>query len=135
MGVRLSPNNADGTRGDANPVEIYTYAANLLNVYDLAYLHAVEAEVGETRASSLLRNAYNGTFIVTGGLDQAKGEALLEEGTADLVGYGKLYIANPDLPERFAQGAELNEWNQPTFYGGDEKGYTDYPALQEVQPA
>ena len=134
VGVRLSPNNAEGTRGDADPVETYTYAANLLNGYNLAYLHAVEAEVGELKASSLLRDAYNGTLIVTGGLDRDSGEELLQKDTADLVGYGKLYIANPDLSERFATGAELNAWDQATFYGGDEKGYTDYPTLEKAQP-
>ena len=134
VGVRLSPNSAEGTRGDADPVETYTYAANLLNAYDLAYLHAVEAEVGDMRASSLLRDTFSGTLIVTGGLDLAKGEQLLEQGTADLVGYGKLYLANPDLPERFATGAALNDWDQATFYGGDEKGYTDYPTLEKAQP-
>ena len=134
VGVRLSPNNASGTRGDADPLETYRYAANLLNAYDLAYLHAVEAKVGETQASALLRDAYNGTLVVTGGLDRAKGEKLLQKGTTDLVGYGKLYIANPDLPERFARDAVLNDWDQATFYGGDEKGYLDYPTLQETQP-
>ena len=134
VGVRLSPNNASGSRGDADPVETYTHAAELLNGYDLAYLHTVEAEVGETKASALFRDIYDGTLIVTGGLDKASGEALLEAGTADLIGYGKLFIANPDLPERFAENAPLNAWDTSTFYGGGEEGYTDYPTL-ERQPA
>ena len=129
VGVRLSPNNASGSRGDDDPVATYRYAAKELSAYDLAYLHAVEAEVGGTKASTLLREAYEGTLIVTGGFGRASGEALLQRGGADLIGYGKLFIANPDLPRRFAEDAELNSWDQATFYGGDAQGYTDYPAL------
>ena len=134
VGVRLSPNNAPGSRGDANPLETYRYAAELLNAYDLAYLHTVEAEVGTMKASELFRDAYDGTLIVAGGLDQASGEALLQKDKADLIAYGRLFIANPDLPARFRANAELNPWDEKTFYGGDEHGYTDYPFLKEVQP-
>ena len=130
VGVRLSPNNAEGSGRDENPVETYGYAAEMLSGYDLAYLHTVEAEVGDTSASALFHKTYKGTLLVTGGLDKESGEALLEENQADLVGYGKLFIANPDLPERFARGADLNEWQQQTFFGGDGKGYTDYERLE-----
>jgi len=57
------------------------------------------------------------------------GEKVLEEGLADAVAYGRLYIANPDLAERFKQGAPLNPYNRATFYGGNEAGYIDYPTL------
>lgn len=135
VGVRLSPNNAEGSRGDADPVQTYTHAAKLLNAYKLAYLHAVEAEVGKTKASSLLRNVYDGVLIVTGGQTKESGEALLQDDEADLIGYGKLYIANPDLATRFAQDATLNDWDNATFFGGGEEGYTDYPTLEEqAQP-
>ena len=129
VGVRLSPTNAEGSGKDENPVETYAYVAELLSAYNLAYLHTVEAEVGDTKASALFHKTYKGTLLVTGGLNKESGEALLEA-QADLVGYGKLFIANPDLPERFARGADLNEWDQQTFYGGDEKGYTDYKRLE-----
>ena len=131
VGVRLSPNNAEGSRGDTNPVETYSHAAKLLNAYKLAYLHVVEAEVGTIKASELLRDSYDGVFMVTGGLDKDSGEKLLQENQADLIGYGKLYIANPDLPKRFAQDAPLTEWDNATFFGGGEEGYTDYPTLAE----
>lgn len=134
VGVRLSPNNAPGSRADADPLQTYRYAAEMLNTYELAYLHTVEAEVGNTKASSLFRDVYDGTLIVAGGFDKASGEQLLQEDKADLIGYGRLFIANPDLPARFARDAELNDWDQATFYGGNERGYTDYPFLQEVQP-
>ena len=137
VGVRLSPNNAPGSRGDADPVQTYRYAAEMLNAYDLAYLHTVEAEVGgmevgDMKASDLFRKAYDGTLVVAGGFDQSSGEALLQEGRADLVAYGRLFIANPDLPARFKANAALNAWDDKTFYGGGERGYTDYPFLKEV---
>ena len=130
VGVRLSPTNAEGSSADENPIETYTHAAKMLNAYDLAYLHTVEAEVGDTQASKLFRETYDGTLMVTGGMDKAKGEAMLVNDEADLIGYGKLFIANPDLPERFARDAELNDWNPKTFFGGDETGYLDYPTLE-----
>ena len=134
VGVRLSPNNASGSRGDDNPTETYRYAAEMLNAYNLAYLHTVEAEVGDGKASALFRAAYDGTLIAAGGFDKASGEALVQAGAADLIAYGRLFIANPDLPARFRANGELNAWDEKTFYGGDEKGYTDYPFLKEAQP-
>ena len=134
VGVRLSPNNAPGSRADAKPVETYRYAAKMLNAYNLAYLHTVEAEVGDMKASDLFREVYDGTLIVAGGFDRSSGEALLQQDKADLIAYGRLFIANPDLPARFKANADLNAWNEKTFYGGGEEGYTDYPFLKEAQP-
>jgi N-ethylmaleimide reductase len=79
--------------------------------------------------SEMFRSAYQGKLISAGGYDQAMGEAVLEAGLADAVAYGRWYISNPDLAERFKQGAALNPYNRATFYGGGEAGYTDYPAL------
>jgi N-ethylmaleimide reductase len=79
--------------------------------------------------SEIFRAAYQGKFITAGGYDQAMGEKVLEDGLADAVAYGRLYISNPDLAERFQQGAALNPYNRATFYGGQEVGYTDYPSL------
>ena len=79
--------------------------------------------------SEIFRAAYEGKYISAGGYDQAMGEAVLEAGFADAVAYGRLYISNPDLAERFKQGAELNAYDRATFYGGAEAGYTDYPTL------
>jgi N-ethylmaleimide reductase len=80
--------------------------------------------------SELFRAAYQGKFITAGGYDQAMGEKALEDGLADAVAYGRLFISNPDLVERFRQNASLNPYNRATFYGGNELGYTDYPALK-----
>lgn len=76
------------------------------------------------------RSIYKGTIITAGGYDREQGNAANAAGDADLVAFGRLFIANPDLPERFAVNAELNQWDRSTFYGGDEKGYTDYPSLK-----
>lgn len=129
VGVRLSPSDGVGTRRDADPVATYAYAAERLSDYGLAYLHVVEAAVGGQRASQLMRAHYRGTLLVTGGLDRERGEQLLEAGIAELVGYGRLFISNPDLVARFAQGAPLTPWDPSTFYGGGEAGYLDYPTL------
>lgn len=132
VAVRLSPSIAEGSKADKDPIETYQAAAKMLNAYDLAFLHTVEADLGNTKASQLMRDAYNGTHLVTGGLTQESGEQLLKDGLSDLVGYGKLFISNPDLPNRFAENANLNDWDGQTFFGGSEAGFTDYPSLEEV---
>jgi N-ethylmaleimide reductase len=75
------------------------------------------------------RPLYPGTLIVAGGYNLERGNAVLAEGLADLVAFGQLFIANPDLPERFRTGAPLNPPDRQTFYGGDAHGYIDYPAM------
>lgn len=81
----------------------------------------------------LIRAKYSGTLIVCGGYDYRKAVACLEEGRADLVAFGRLFIANPDLPERFRQNAELNPPDESTYYGGGAKGYVDYPTLKQLR--
>jgi N-ethylmaleimide reductase len=88
-----------------------------------------QANSGAPITSEIFRAAYMGKFISAGGFDQAMGEAALEAGLADAVAYGRLYISNPDLAERFQKGADLNDYDRATFYGGAEVGYTDYPTL------
>jgi N-ethylmaleimide reductase len=79
--------------------------------------------------TALVRDNHDGVLIRNGGYDQEKAEAALKSGDADLIAFGKLFLANPDLPARFKQGAELNAWDMETFYTPGPKGYTDYPAL------
>ena len=140
VGVRLSPYGTFNDIGDSNPIALFTAAINKLNSYHLAYVHMIEPratsagggdQVNEEApvTSELFRAAYQGKFITAGGYDQALGEKVLEDGLADAVAYGRIYIANPDLAERFLQNAPLNPYNRATFYGGQEVGYTDYPAL------
>ena len=105
----------------------------------MAYLHLSEpftdvSEVpfAETEIAKRYRPIYNGTIIINGGFDQEKGNAVLEAGDANLVAYGKPYISNPDLAERFEQNLPLTDWNQDTFYTPGTKGYLDYQAKTKL---
>lgn len=140
VGVRLSPYGTFNDMADSDPIALFTAAIKKLNGYNLAYVHMIEPrstsagggdQVFEEApiTSEIFRSVYEGKFITAGGYDQVMGEKVLEEGLADAVAYGRLYIANPDLAERFQQGAALNPYNRATFYGGNEVGYTDYPTL------
>jgi N-ethylmaleimide reductase len=140
VGVRLSPYGTFNDIGDSDPIGLFTAVIQKLNTYHLAYVHMIEprstsagggdqVNEGAPITSELFRAAYQGKFITAGGYDQALGEKVLEEGLADAVAYGRIYISNPDLVERFQQNAPLNPYNRATFYGGKEVGYTDYPAL------
>jgi N-ethylmaleimide reductase len=108
-----------------------------LNRFNLAYLHLVEprwtSATPETDVAALgvvaFRQIYTGTLIAAGGFDREQGNAVIAAGSTDLVAYGRLFISNPDLPERFALDAPLNPYDRSTFYGGNQHGYTDYPTL------
>ena len=142
VGVRLSPSSIFNSMYDSNPEALFSYVANALDRFGLAYLHTVEPRVdGNVRLdrasgfpASFFRPIFHGTIITAGGYDRDSGNAVLAAGDADLVAYGRLFIANPDLPQRFALNAPLNTPDRSTFYGGNERGYTDYPAF-ELQTA
>lgn len=137
VGIRLSPYANYMQSGDSNPEALGLYMANALNKYGISYLHMVEPRminVGEKVEvpHSLLpmRKAFKGTFIVVGGYDREEGNTAIASGYADLVAYGRLFLANPDLPRRFELNAPLNKYNRETFYIQDPVvGYTDYPFL------
>jgi N-ethylmaleimide reductase len=135
VGLRLSPSGTFNDMADSNPEAIFTHVLTELNHLNLAYLHIVDALEGDIRhgakviALAVLRNAYQGHLIVCGGYDQARAEAALADGMANAVAFGQLYIANPDLVERFQHHAPLNPADPNTFYGGDATGYIDYPTL------
>lgn len=137
VGIRLSPSGTFNDMTDSNPETFFVYLVDQLNRFGLAYLHLVDALESDIRHGAnvikleVLRKAYNGTLIVCGGYDQARAEEVVVQGMADAVAFGQLYIANPDLVERFKLYAPLNEPDPTTFYGGDEKGYTDYPLLED----
>lgn len=140
VGVRLSPTNPYNDMRDSDPIATFTYAAEALNTFGLAYLHLLEALPGHMLAAEgqpwvtpHIRKAYQGILMINGGYDADKGEAAIAEGEADLVAYGVPYLANPDLPERFSLQASLNPPDVSTFYTPGPKGYTDYPTLPEVQ--
>ncbi|CAI0396813.1 unnamed protein product [Linum tenue] len=137
VGIRLSPFANYGECGDSNPEALGLYMAESLNKYGIAYCHMVEprmktvAEKVETPQSLLpMRQAFKGTFVAAGGFGREDGNKAVEEDRADLVAYGRLFLANPDLPRRFELNAPLNKYNRDTFYISDPViGYTDYPFL------
>ncbi|KIN71324.1 alkene reductase [Sulfitobacter guttiformis] len=135
IGVRLSPLGQAGDISDSNSEALFTEVYKMLDARALAYLHVVEAfpgSEGEDEGRELLarlKQHYTGFFIANGGYDASSAsEAILEE-RAHAVTFGRPFIANPDLPDRMRTGADMNKQDQDTFYGGDEKGYTDYPFL------
>jgi len=140
IGLRLSPYGTFNDISDTDPVALFNAVIKKLNGYHLAYLHMIEPrstsagggdQVFEDApiTSEIFRAAYQGKFMTAGGYDQAMGEKVLEDGLADAVAYGRLYISNPDLAERFQQNATLNPYDRASFYGGQEVGYIDYPTL------
>lgn len=135
VGVRLSPSSTFNDMADSDPKTTFGYAIQALNAFNLAYLHLLEPSEADLRYGGTpiptreFRPLYNGTLMVNWDYDQATGHQAIASGDADLVSYGKLFIANPDLPRRFEENAPLNEPNFDTFYGGGAEGYTDYPSL------
>lgn len=138
IGVRLSPSSDWMDAHDSDKRLLYSTVVRQLNGLGLAYIHLVEPEIaGSTTvdrpADSIptaeLAGMFDGVVIVTGGHDQASGERLLADGTADLVGFGRLFIANPDLPHRFLTQAPLEPLRHAGIYGGGPEGYIDYPSL------
>lgn len=136
VGVRLSPLNPFNDMRDSEPEAIFSYAVEQLNAFGLAYLHVVErmpkaiGDAGPVFDIRKLHRIFSGTYIANGGYDRDLANAALAAGDADLVAFGELFIANPDLPERFAKNASLNVPDPSTYYGGDVEGYTDYPFLE-----
>lgn len=137
VGIKIAPGFTVNDTFDDNPAETYTYLGRQLNSLGLAYLH-VGYDSGYGRGTAppfnsidMLRSVYQGTLLAVGGFTQATGEETIQSGRADLIVYGRPYIANPDLVERFRVNAPLNQADVGTFYGGNERGYTDYPTWAE----
>lgn len=135
VGVRLSPLQPFNDMHDSAPEATFSYVVNQLNDFGLAYLHITEmgrdapGVAGPGFDLRKLRRLWRGIYMTNYAYDKARASATLAAGDADLVAFGVLYIANPDLPARFATDAPLNSPDESTFYGGDERGYTDYPFL------
>ncbi|KAG4972781.1 hypothetical protein AAZX31_11G007800 [Glycine max] len=135
VGIRLSPFSEYCECGDSNPEQLGLYIVNALNKYSILYCHMVEPRMKTVvervecpQSLVLMRKAFNGTFIAAGGYDRQEGIDAISENRADLVAYGRLFLANPDLPKRFALNAPLNKYHRETFYTHDPVvGYTDYP--------
>lgn len=132
VGVRLSPENSFNDIRDSQPQQTFNAVADMLQAHRLCYLHVVEGDL-MTGARELdyleLKRRFGGVYMANAGYDFQRATQAVGTGAADLVAFGRLFLANPDLPARFAQGAPLNEPDPDTFYGGDERGYTDYPSL------
>lgn len=133
VGLRLSPGTTLNDIHEPDPRPTYEALVQRLAPLGLAYLHLMEA--GDREVTLALRRLFPGTFI----LNPNTGErptgpedlALIEDGTADVLAFGQLFLANPDLPARLAAGGPFNTADQATFYGGDATGYTDYSALSD----
>jgi N-ethylmaleimide reductase len=138
VGVRLSPFSNFGDIADSDPMATFGHVIERLSDLGLGYLHLVEGQTGGTRELppgadlQALRRLFKGSYIANNGYDRRLAIEAVESGRADLVAFGKLFIANPDLVERLRRDAPLNTADQTTFYGGDARGYTDYPVLRQV---
>lgn len=140
IGARFNPSchGFFGMTMDEDTIPTFEYLINKLNDYNLAYIHLSEpfTDVSDipyavTDIAKHFRPLYNGTLMINSEFDQEKGNKIIEDGDADLVAYGKLYVSNPDLVERFEKGLELADWDKDTFYTPGVKGYTDYPKASE----
>jgi len=130
VGYRISPNGAFNSMSDSNPIQTFSYVAGQLNKLGIGYLHVVDPVAdGAKRVSPLLRRKFDRAYIVNGGFDLDSADAAIRNGEADLIAFGTPFLANPDLPQRYRIKAPLNAPDQATFYAGEDKGFTDYPAL------
>jgi N-ethylmaleimide reductase len=145
VGVRLSPHGIANGSGEADPMPLYTHVVQALNPLGLAYLHFIEprssgagrAEVNHQNVPSamvLFRPIWKGVLITAGGFTGETANAAIVDGHADAIAFGRIFISNPDLPRRLSEGFPLTPYNRATFYGGEEKGYTDYPVYGELEP-
>ncbi len=142
VGVRLSPWSGFNDMADSDTLALFNYAAFELGKRGIAYIHVVEPRADQNSdanaidatapdAAQTFRGAFGGSVISAGGYVNETATRAVAEGRADAIAFGRLFIANPDLPERFGRGATLNRYDRPTFYGGGARGYTDYPAMTE----
>ncbi|KZV37323.1 hypothetical protein F511_01191 [Dorcoceras hygrometricum] len=140
VGIRLSPFANYMECGDSNPEALGLYMAEALNKYGILFCHMVEprmispgVRVECSQSLFPMRKAFKGTFIVAGGYGREDGNKAVAENRADLVAYGRHFLANPDLPKRFELDAPLNKYKRETFYTPHPVlGYTDYPFLEET---
>jgi N-ethylmaleimide reductase len=139
-GIRISPVTPANDTADSNPQPLFDYIVDHLNALKLVYIHVIEGATGGPRDVApfdygSLRKRFKQAYIANNGYDFALATKVLAANEADLIAFGKPYIANPDLVERLKTGAPLNAYDKNTFYGGGAEGYTDYPALGEALDA
>ena len=131
VGMHLNLRCDAHSMGDSDPAATFGYVVRELGRRGLAFIVGRES-LDSPRIGPDIRKAFNGVYVANDKFTRETGEAVLAAGEADAVAFGKLFIANPDLPRRFAQGGPLNAWNTATFYSPGAEGYTDYPALDEA---
>lgn len=140
VGVRLSPYGTFNDMSDSDPVALFTYVLEQLSARSIAFVDLIEPRSssagsqdnileGRPDVASLFRKAFGGVLISAGGYSPETAIEAVASGKADAVSFGRLFIANPDLPRRIAGSNPLNKYDRSTFYGGGVKGYTDYPFL------
>ena len=140
VGVRLSPYGTFNDMSDSNPVELFSYVINQLSAKNIAYLHLIEprsstaggsddVNLSAPNVANIFRKLCKMPVISAGGYNLELAKQALNNNLADAIAFGRLFISNPDLPRRFLENTTLNNYNRKTFYGGSEKGYTDYPFL------
>lgn len=140
VGVRLAPYGTFNDMSDSEPIKLFTHVLNQLDQRGIAYVHVIEPRSagagkkdgnisGAPETAKIFRKAFSKVLISAGGYDREDAMRVVSNNIADAVAFGRLFISNPDLPERLRRNAELNKYDRSTFYGGNEKGYTDYPFL------
>jgi N-ethylmaleimide reductase len=141
VAVRIAPGGTWNHMKDSNPAALFTYVAEQLNRFGLAYLHIIEPRVkGNVTinkgqgpiAAEQLRKAFKGKIIAAGGFEPETAEATIENGIADAVAFGRHFVANPDLPLRIREGLALTPYDRDTFYTFDSVGYNDYAFVNEL---
>jgi 2,4-dienoyl-CoA reductase-like NADH-dependent reductase (Old Yellow Enzyme family) len=132
VGMHLAPRADSHDMGDSNLTETFGYVARELGKRGIAFICAREAMRGDSLGPQL-KKAFGGVYIANEELTRETAEQALSSGKVDAVAFGKLFIANPDLPLRFKSDAPLNPPNPATFYASGAEGYTDYPALSSEQ--
>jgi N-ethylmaleimide reductase len=142
IGVRFSPLSTFNDMRDSDPEQTFSTAIRRLDTYGLGYLHVVERvrdtqpnDAADTALIRRLREMWSGVYIANSAYDRVTGEEAVRNGHADAIAYGRLFLANPDLPYRFQHGLQLNAPDPGSFYGGTEKGYTDYPVWEDIKAA
>jgi len=128
VGMHLAPACDSHTMGDSNPLETFTYVARELRKRGVAFIFAREGQ-SETRIGPQIKEAFGGVYIANQQLTKVLAEKLLNSGEADAIGFGQLFIANPDLPQRLKVDAPLNAPVPETFFAASPQGYIDYPAM------
>ncbi|HET9018449.1 MAG TPA: alkene reductase [Acetobacteraceae bacterium] len=136
VGVRISPINPWGGMQDSDPAGLFGLVAEALSARNIAYLHVAETRTRRPMFNwSKLRRRFGGLYIANGGFDRYRAEVALRSGRADLISFGRAFIANPDLVQRLRLGAPLRPADPATYYGGDARGYTDHAPMTAEERA